>query len=155
MLIDVEVERARTPGVREAHHLNAAGAALPSARTLAATLEHLHLESRMGGYEASNAARPRLDAVYTLAAGLLGAHPDEIALTESATTSTSANPALGGKTVTGSDPFTVGVESGSMINVLPPVRRWRSARDERAWLRGPSVDRSPCRRLESGTGRRA
>ena len=85
MLIDVEVERARTPGVRDAHHLNAAGAALPSARTLAATLEHLHLESRMGGYEASNAARPRLDAVYALAAGLLGAHPDEIALTESAT----------------------------------------------------------------------
>ena len=39
----------------------------------------------MGGYEASNAVRPRLDAVYTLAAALLGAHPDEIALTESAT----------------------------------------------------------------------
>ena len=39
----------------------------------------------MGGYEAAGAARPRLDAVYALAAGLLGAHPDEIALTESAT----------------------------------------------------------------------
>ncbi|MEA2178845.1 MAG: hypothetical protein QOG77_2142 [Solirubrobacteraceae bacterium] len=85
MLIDVESERDRTPGVRDAHHLNAAGAALPSARTLAATLEHLHLESRMGGYEASNAVRPRLDAVYALAASLIGAHPDEIALTESAT----------------------------------------------------------------------
>jgi cysteine desulfurase / selenocysteine lyase len=84
-VIDIGVERARTPGVRDAHHLNAAGAALPSARTLAATLEHLYLESRMGGYEAAGAAGPRLDAVYTLAAGLLGARPDEIALTESAT----------------------------------------------------------------------
>jgi selenocysteine lyase/cysteine desulfurase len=85
MAIDVDRERARTPGVDDAHHLNAAGAALPSGRTLAATLEHLHLESRMGGYEASNAVRGRLDAVYALAARLIGAHPDEIALTESAT----------------------------------------------------------------------
>ena len=84
-MIDVERERARTPGVREAHHFNAAGAALPSARTLAATLDHLQLESRIGGYEASNAVRPRLDAVYDLAATFIGAHADEIALTESAT----------------------------------------------------------------------
>jgi selenocysteine lyase/cysteine desulfurase len=85
MAIDVDRERARTPGVGDAHHLNAAGAALPSARTLAATLEHLHLESRMGGYEASGAVRERLEAVYALAARLIRAEPDEIALTESAT----------------------------------------------------------------------
>jgi selenocysteine lyase/cysteine desulfurase/glycine/D-amino acid oxidase-like deaminating enzyme len=85
MTVEVARERARTPGVDDAHHLNAAGAALPSARTLSATLEHLHLEARMGGYEASNAARGRLDGVYDLAARLIGAHPDEIALTESAT----------------------------------------------------------------------
>jgi selenocysteine lyase/cysteine desulfurase len=83
--IDVDRERARTPGVADAHHLNAAGAALPSERTLAATIEHLRLEARMGGYEASNAARDRLDAVYALAARLIGASADEIALTESAT----------------------------------------------------------------------
>jgi cysteine desulfurase / selenocysteine lyase len=85
MAIDVDRERARTPGAGDAHHLNAAGAALPSARTLAATLEHLRLESRMGGYEASGAARERLEAVYALAAHLIGARPEEIALTESAT----------------------------------------------------------------------
>lgn len=83
--IDVDIERARTPGVGNAHHLNAAGAALPSARTLAAVTEQLQLESRIGGYEAAHAVRPRLDALYPLAAGVLGAQADEIAFAESAT----------------------------------------------------------------------
>ncbi len=83
--IDVAFERARTPGVGDAHHLNAAGAALPSARTLAAVTEQLQLEARIGGYEAAHAVRPRLDGLYALAGNVLGAAADEIALTESAT----------------------------------------------------------------------
>ncbi|MDO8188494.1 N-methyl-L-tryptophan oxidase [Conexibacter sp. CPCC 205706] len=69
----------------DAHHLNAAGAALPSARTLAAVTEQLQLEARIGGYEAAHAVRPRLDGLYALAGNVLGAAADEIALTESAT----------------------------------------------------------------------
>jgi len=83
--IDVARERARTPGAAGAHHLNAAGAALLSERTLATVIDHLELESRIGGYEAAVATRPRLDAVYASVAALLGAHADEIALVESAT----------------------------------------------------------------------
>ena len=41
----------------------------------AATLEHLHLEARMGGYEAANAAPAGSTASTTLAAGLIGAAP--------------------------------------------------------------------------------
>ncbi|HWM10669.1 MAG TPA: aminotransferase class V-fold PLP-dependent enzyme [Solirubrobacteraceae bacterium] len=83
--IDVEAVRAATPGVRHAHHLNAAGCSLASEATLRAVTEHLELEARAGGYEAAAAVRPRLEAVYEAAAALLGANPHEIALVESAT----------------------------------------------------------------------
>ncbi|MFC5833899.1 N-methyl-L-tryptophan oxidase [Nonomuraea insulae] len=77
--------RARTPGTRHARHFNAAGAALPSTATLAAVIDHLKLEARIGGYEAAEAARERTEGVYGLAAALLGARPDDVALVESAT----------------------------------------------------------------------
>lgn len=77
--------RANTPGTRHARHFNAAGAALPSAATLAEVIDHLNLEARVGGYEAAEAARERTERVYGLAATLLGAEPDDIALVESAT----------------------------------------------------------------------
>ncbi|MFI7130722.1 FAD-dependent oxidoreductase [Nonomuraea sp. NPDC050153] len=77
--------RADTPGTRHAHHFNAAGAALPSSATLAEVIDHLNLEARVGGYEAAEAARERTERVYGLAATLLGAEPDDIALVESAT----------------------------------------------------------------------
>lgn len=83
--IDVAAERARTPGVFGARHLNAAGAALPTSTVLEAVVEHLDLESRIGGYEAAAAARERLDAVYDQAARLIGGQRDDIALVESAT----------------------------------------------------------------------
>lgn len=83
--IDVEAVRATTPGVRHAHHLNAAGSSLASEATLRAVVEHLELEARAGGYEAAAAVRTRLEAVYEAAAGLLGAVAEEIALVESAT----------------------------------------------------------------------
>ncbi|MBT2227861.1 FAD-dependent oxidoreductase [Nonomuraea sp. NEAU-A123] len=83
--IDLAALRANTPGTLHAHHFNAAGAALPSAATLAAVIDHLNLEARVGGYEAAEAARERTERVYDLAAALLGAEPGDIALVESAT----------------------------------------------------------------------
>jgi selenocysteine lyase/cysteine desulfurase len=52
---------------------------------LAATIEHLELEARIGGYEAAAAARERIDAVYASAARLVNCDPSEIALLENAT----------------------------------------------------------------------
>jgi cysteine desulfurase/selenocysteine lyase len=83
--LDIQALRAATPGTRYAHHLNAAGASLPSAAVLRTVIEHLELESRIGGYEAAEAARERTEAVYASAARLIGAGPDDIALVESAT----------------------------------------------------------------------
>jgi cysteine desulfurase/selenocysteine lyase len=83
--VDVAAVRAVTPGAGHAHHLNAAGAALPSAETVAAVIEQLQLEAHLGGYEAATAVRSRLDAVYAAAAALINASPGEIALVVSAT----------------------------------------------------------------------
>jgi cysteine desulfurase / selenocysteine lyase len=79
--------RAATPGSTHAHHLNAAGAALPSSAVLETVVEHLRLEARVGGYEAAALARSRLERCYHLAARLLGGEAADVALTESATVS--------------------------------------------------------------------
>lgn len=84
-LIDVAAERARTPGTLHGHHLNAAGAAIPTTPVVTAVIDHLKLEAQIGGYEAASAEQARLDAVYGAAAELIGARPEEIALVESAT----------------------------------------------------------------------
>ncbi|MFJ3895645.1 FAD-dependent oxidoreductase [Streptomyces sp. NPDC090083] len=84
--LDVAALRAATPGMRHAHHMNAAGAALPSRATLATITEHLRMESLLGGYEAAEALAPRTEEVYRSAARLLGAAPEDIALVESAST---------------------------------------------------------------------
>ncbi|MFE1794775.1 FAD-dependent oxidoreductase [Streptomyces sp. NPDC059517] len=84
--LDVAALRAATPGMRHAHHLNAAGSALPSAATLAAVTDHLRLESLLGGYEAAEALADRTEAVYHSAARLIGAAPQDIALMDSAST---------------------------------------------------------------------
>ncbi|GAB2888306.1 aminotransferase class V-fold PLP-dependent enzyme [Streptomyces mayteni] len=84
--IDVDAERARTSGAGLSHHFNAAGAALPSRGVTAAVVDHLRLEERYGGYEASAATRERGEDVYAAAATLIGARPREIALFDSAST---------------------------------------------------------------------
>ncbi|MFE7076759.1 N-methyl-L-tryptophan oxidase [Streptomyces sp. NPDC057620] len=84
--LDVAALRAATPGMRHAHHMNAAGSALPSAATLAAVTDHLRLESLLGGYEAAEALADRTEAVYHSAARLIGAAPQDIALMDSAST---------------------------------------------------------------------
>ena len=83
--LDVEAERAATPGTARVAHLNNAGAALPTAATLATVIDHLRLESEIGGYEAESAVWDRVGAVRASAAALLGATADEVAITGSDT----------------------------------------------------------------------
>lgn len=83
--IDVAAERDATPGCARVAHLNNAGAALPAAATLATVVDHLRLESEIGGYEAEAAARDQVAAVRASAATLLGCDVGEVAVTGSDT----------------------------------------------------------------------
>ncbi|MEO3785382.1 aminotransferase class V-fold PLP-dependent enzyme [Actinocorallia sp. B10E7] len=83
--MDIERIREETPGTRTAVHLNAAGSALTARPVLDAVVGHLTLESEIGGYDAAGQVDDRLEEGYTIAGRLVGAAPDEIAFTESAT----------------------------------------------------------------------
>ncbi len=83
--MDIDQLRAATAGCARVVHLNNAGSALPTTRTLDTVINHLRLEAAIGGYEAADRERPRLDAFYPSAARLIGARPDEIAFVENAT----------------------------------------------------------------------
>ena len=85
MSLDIAKLRAETPGCAHVLHLNAAGSALPSQRTLDATLGHLKLEAEIGGYEAADLRRDTLDGFYPSVARLIGAEAGEIAFVENAT----------------------------------------------------------------------
>lgn len=85
MSIDVELAREQTPGCAHVVHLNNAGAALQPAVVTDAVIDHLRLEERIGGYEAEDAAAPKVERTYAAIAELVGATPAEIALTDSAT----------------------------------------------------------------------
>lgn len=83
--VTIEELRQQTPGSRDRIHLNNAGAALQPQSVLDAVLQHLHLESALGGYEAEAARTEELEQLYTSLANLLGASPQEIAITQNAT----------------------------------------------------------------------
>lgn len=83
--IDGARERARTPGCANGHHLNSAGAALPSSETLDTVVEYLRLEAATGGYETARGSLDRIERAYDSIATLAGCAPDEVALTDSAT----------------------------------------------------------------------
>ncbi len=85
--MDVERLRSETPGCRERLHLNNAGAALMPQPVLGAIHDHITLESMIGGYEAADARREALQGAYQAVAQLLGTRPENVAFTESATTS--------------------------------------------------------------------
>jgi cysteine desulfurase/selenocysteine lyase len=83
--IDVAQVRRDTPGCADWAHFNNAGASLTPQPVADTVMEHLQLELRLGGYEAAEAARPRLDGVRDSAARLINCDPTEIALLENAT----------------------------------------------------------------------
>jgi selenocysteine lyase/cysteine desulfurase len=83
--MDVEQLRAETPGTAHVNHLNNAGAALMSRRTLAAMTGHLELEATIGGYEAAASAAGTIESAYAGMARLLGAEREEIALFDNST----------------------------------------------------------------------
>ncbi|MFO7894705.1 MAG: aminotransferase class V-fold PLP-dependent enzyme [Longimicrobiales bacterium] len=78
--------RADTPAALAGRiHLNNAGAGLMPAPVLEAIQNHLELESRLGGYEAADAVRERIDAAYGDVAALIGAAARNVAVVENAT----------------------------------------------------------------------
>src|SRR3712207_539643 len=84
-VIDSARERARTPGCRNGHHLNAAGAALPTTATLDTVIDYLQVEAFTGGYEAARRSIDRIELAYRAVAELVGCAADEVAFMESAT----------------------------------------------------------------------
>lgn len=83
--MDVAALRAETPGCAHRAHLNNAGAALMSLTTLAAMTDQLQLEARIGGYEAAEEARDRIEATYVALADVVGGRPSEVALFDNST----------------------------------------------------------------------
>jgi selenocysteine lyase/cysteine desulfurase len=84
-VIDWGRERARTPGCASGHHLNSAGAALPSSETLDTVVDYLRLEASTGGYETARGSLERIERTYESIASLVGCAVDEVALMDSAT----------------------------------------------------------------------
>ncbi|MFF0292568.1 aminotransferase class V-fold PLP-dependent enzyme [Kitasatospora sp. NPDC004614] len=83
--MDITHLRARTPGCTETAFFDNAGAALRTEHVTNTVIDHLTLESRLGGYAAAEQEDDRVEAVYTSVARLLNARPEEIALVDSAT----------------------------------------------------------------------
>ena len=83
--IDVARVREDTPGCKEVIHFNNAGAALMPLPVIDATIGHLQLEAKIGGYEAADQAADQIQAAYDASARLIGAQPEEIAIVENAT----------------------------------------------------------------------
>ena len=83
--VDIDALRAETPGTAHRIHLNNAGAALMSGRTVRAMTEYLDSEASIGGYEALDRIADRVEATYAGMAGLLGAGRAEIALFDNST----------------------------------------------------------------------
>ena len=87
MTIDLKEIRRQTPGVEDHIHMDNAGASLVPHSVLAAQIDHLQLEARLGGYEAAGQMAEGMDAAYASFARVIGASATEIAFTASATDS--------------------------------------------------------------------
>lgn len=82
---DIQRARMETPGCNGVAHFNNAGSSLPPQPVLDAVIGHLELESRIGGYEAADAAQDSRDRTYSAVSRLLNCSTDEVALVENAT----------------------------------------------------------------------
>ncbi len=85
MTFDLVRARADTPGVGHVVHFNNAGCALPPRMVTEAMTGYLCLEAEIGGYEAQDRMRERIERPYAALAELLNASVDEIAIVENAT----------------------------------------------------------------------
>src|SRR5213593_986765 len=85
MNFDLERARRDTPGCENVLHLNNAGAALMPEVVLKAVVDHLQLESRIGGYEAKERTIAASEHFYAAAARLINCDRSEIAFIENAT----------------------------------------------------------------------
>ena len=83
--LDIDRLRAETLGTRTVNHLNNAGASLMPDPVREIVLEHLDLEARIGGYEAEAARHSELQSVYDWVGKLIGADPQNVAITDNAT----------------------------------------------------------------------
>lgn len=83
--IDVERARFETPGTAHKLHFNNAGASLMPQPVLDALTAHLILEATIGGYEAAEQEKSRIERVYDALADLLNCSNSEIAIVENAT----------------------------------------------------------------------
>jgi selenocysteine lyase/cysteine desulfurase len=84
---EVQKFRDETSGTRNIIHLNNAGAGLMPDVVTNAQLEHIRLESEIGGYEAAELRSDVIRAFYVQAALLFNCKPSNIAFTASATDS--------------------------------------------------------------------
>ncbi|MEU4803259.1 aminotransferase class V-fold PLP-dependent enzyme [Actinosynnema sp. NPDC023587] len=86
-MIDLNAVRADTPAATRRVFLDSAGSSLPPRPVLDVVIGHLEREAEIGGYGAGRERADDLEAGYRVFADLLGAEPDEIAFTDSATRS--------------------------------------------------------------------
>ncbi len=84
-LLDVNALRADTPGCESVIHFNNSGCGLLARPVLKAMIDHLVLESRIGGYEAAAAQAERVSDFHASIAELIGCHARNIAFAGSAT----------------------------------------------------------------------
>ena len=84
-LPDISALRADTVGCEQRIFFNNAGASLPPRPVVERVIAHLRREEEIGPYEANDEVMEEHEQVYRSIATLLNAHPNEIALTESAT----------------------------------------------------------------------
>jgi len=85
--MNIDLLRQQTPGCAEKIHFNNAGASLMPQPVIEAMVQHLQLESTIGGYEASDLKSKDIAAFYESAAQLINAKATNIAFTSSATNS--------------------------------------------------------------------
>lgn len=86
-MLNIELLRQQTPGCKTKIHFNNAGASLMPSVVLDAIINHVQLESTIGGYEAADLKSGDIAAFYESAARLVNGNPGNIAFTSSATNS--------------------------------------------------------------------